>query len=71
MKITLDIQESKYSAFVALMKTLEYVSIPDEESIPQWQIDEALKRLDDLRKYPENGVDFDTMVNEIEEENGL
>lgn len=45
MKITLDIQDSRFDTFLNFIKTLDYVSINQEEEIPQWQQDEVNKRL--------------------------
>ena len=47
MKITLDIQDSRFDAFLNFIKTLDYVSIKDKEDvIPQWQQNEVNKRLE-------------------------
>ena len=46
MKITLDIQDSRFDTFLSFIKTLDYVSINKEEVIPQWQHDEVNKRLE-------------------------
>jgi len=71
MKITLDIQESRYNTFLAFIKTLDYVSMPSENTIPQWQKDEVMQRLEDLEKNPENAIDFDQTLNDIETQYGL
>lgn len=71
MKITLDIQENKFSAFLAFIKTLDYVSVPDDSSIPQWQIDEVNQRLKDIENNTNQPADFDNMVNDIEAKYGL
>ena len=44
MKITLDIQDARFDAFLNFIKTLDYVSINDEHTIPQWQEDEVSRR---------------------------
>lgn len=46
MKVTLDIQDSRFDTFLSFIKTLDYVSINKDEAIPQWQQDEVNKRLD-------------------------
>lgn len=46
MKITIDIQESRYDAFINFIKTLDYVTINHDEVIPQWQQNEVNKRLE-------------------------
>lgn len=45
MKITLDIQDSRFDTFLSFIKTLDYVSINQEGTIPQWQQDEVNRRL--------------------------
>lgn len=36
------------------------------DEIPQWQKNESLRRLEIYKKNPENALDFDTVMNEIE-----
>lgn len=50
MKITLDIQDSKFDAFLSFIKTLDYVSINQEHTIPQWQQEEVNRRMQLLDK---------------------
>lgn len=45
MKITLDIQDSRFDTFLSFIKTLDYVSINQADTIPQWQQDEVNRRL--------------------------
>ncbi len=45
MKITLDVQDSRFDTFLSFIQTLDYVSIKKEDIIPQWQQDEVNKRL--------------------------
>jgi len=45
MKVTLDIQDSRFETFLNFIKTLDYVSINKEDIIPQWQQDEVNERL--------------------------
>lgn len=70
MRITLDIKESRLSTFLALIKTLDYISIT-ENDIPQWQIDEVESRLADLEKHPEKAINFDNTIERIEKKYGL
>lgn len=44
MKITLEVQDIRVDVFLEFIKTLDYVSIKEENSI-QWQKNEANKRL--------------------------
>ncbi len=47
MKITLDIKDSRFNAFLELIGSLKYVSVcSDQEDIPQEQIDEVNRRLE-------------------------
>lgn len=39
--------------------------------IPQWQKDLTLKRLAELEKDPSKAIDFDTMINRLEDKHGL
>jgi len=71
MKITLDIQESRFSTFLAFIKTLDYVSMPKEDFIPQWQKDEVNQRLKDLKEHPEKAIDFDKAMDDIEKKYDL
>ena len=50
MKITLDIQDSRFDTFISFIKTLDYVSIKKEDVVPQWQQDEVNKRLQLIEK---------------------
>ena len=47
MQLTLNIKENKVEAFINLIKTLDYVSIQEDEvlEIPQWQQDIVLNRM--------------------------
>ncbi|WP_339679545.1 addiction module protein [Cyclobacterium marinum] len=45
MKITLDIEDNRFDAFLSYIKTLDYVKINKDEVIPQWQQDEVNRRL--------------------------
>ena len=49
-KLILNIEESKFKAFLSFIKTLDYVSVSKEEAVPEWQQDEVNKRLDLIEK---------------------
>lgn len=49
-QITLNIEESKFKAFFSFIKTLDYVSISDEEAIAEWQQEEVNKRVQLIEK---------------------
>lgn len=44
-QITLNIEETKFKAFLDFIKTLDYVSVSDEINIPLEQQQEAQRRL--------------------------
>ncbi len=50
MKITLDIQDNRFDTFLEFIKTLDYVSISNEDEIPQWQRDEVKSHLKLIKK---------------------
>jgi|JI10StandDraft_1071094.scaffolds.fasta_scaffold01121_22 hypothetical protein len=45
MKITLDIRDNQFDTFLNFIKTLDYVSVHDEENIPEWQQQEVNNRI--------------------------
>ena len=49
-QIILNIEESKFKAFLSFIKTLDYVSVSKEDSIPEWQQQEVNKRLQLIEK---------------------
>ena len=70
MKITIEIKTSKFATFIAFLKTLDYVSIitSEEDTIPKWHKKEVRKRLNDYNNNPEQAVDFDMAMNDIEKD---
>ena len=51
-RITINVEESKYRTFLSFIKTLDYVSISDEDDfIPQWQ----QKEVDQRQQKVDNG----------------
>jgi hypothetical protein len=44
-QIVLNIEDDKLKAFMEFIKTLNYVSVSEEEVTPQWQIDEVQIRM--------------------------
>jgi len=50
MKITLDIQESRFNTFLDFIKTLDYVSVKKESATPQWQQEEVSRRMQLIEK---------------------
>lgn len=68
-----DISNPKAKAFLEFIKTLDFISLDDNKhnSIPQWQQDLTLKRLEELDKDQSKAIDFDDMLNRLEDKYGL
>lgn len=49
-KLILDIEESKFKASLSFIKTLDYVSVSNEEPIPEWQQEEVNRRIELIEK---------------------
>ena len=48
---------------------IKYKGIDNEEfDIPSWQMDEVMERMEDYRKNPEQALDFDQVIDEIQSE---
>lgn len=45
-KLTLNIEESKFKAFLSFIKTLDYVIIQDEDVVSDLQKEEVLRRME-------------------------
>jgi hypothetical protein len=65
MKITLDIQDSRFDTFLSFIQTLDYVSIKEENVIPQWQKDEVNKQLQLIDKGEMKTRSWDEAKNDI------
>jgi hypothetical protein len=67
-QVTVNIPDGKFELFSKLG-----ISPNDDVSfeIPQWQKDLTLKRLAELEKDPSKAIDFDTMINRLEDKHGL
>lgn len=50
-KLTLNIEDNKFKAFLSFIKTLDYVNIQEEEAVSDAQKEEVLRRLE----FIENG----------------
>lgn len=68
MEIVLDVQDKNYDAFIEFIKTLDYVSVKNDDEIPQWQMNEVEKRLQDHKNNPDLAIDFDTAIYDIEKD---
>jgi len=73
-QVTLNIPENKFQFFIELTKQLG-LEIQKEETldvnIPQWQQELTLKRLEELDKDKSKSIDFDDMINRLEDKYGL
>ncbi|MFT5858157.1 MAG: hypothetical protein ACI865_000241 [Flavobacteriaceae bacterium] len=71
-QVTVNIPDGKFEFFMELFSKLG-ISPNDDVSfeIPQWQKDLTLKRLAELEKDPSKAIDFDTMINRLEDKHGL
>ncbi len=49
-KLILNIEESKFKAFLSFIKTLDYVSVSKEEAIPERQKEEVEQRMELIEK---------------------
>lgn len=61
----------------AILKQIQAIFIEkdlnkeDNVDIPQWQIDETLRRQKELKKYPELAEDFDVVMEKLKNKYGL
>ncbi|KAB1063487.1 addiction module protein [Salibacter halophilus] len=49
-QVVLSIEESKYKKFLSLLETLDYVTITEQQEIPDWQKDEVSNRKKLIKK---------------------
>ena len=68
MKITLDIKDSRFNTFLAFIKTLDYVSVSKEQDIPNWHKDIIDQRLASYKENPDQTLDFDQAMDDIEKD---
>jgi len=69
MKITLDIPDNKYQFFLELVKNLTFVKVDDDdEAIPEWQMIEVNTRLENHKNNPDQAMDFDAAMDDIEKD---
>ncbi|MFT6719034.1 MAG: hypothetical protein ACJAY8_001433 [Sphingobacteriales bacterium] len=68
-QIVLNIEDSKYHAFFSFIQTLDYVSISEkEEGIPGWQVDQVNERMEEYKNNPDQSLDFDAAMSDIEKD---
>lgn len=65
-----DISNPKAQAFLEFIKTLDFVSVGSTD-IPKWQQELTLKRMEELEKDPSQAIDFDAMIERLEQKHGL
>ena len=59
---------------VSLIETLKMLKRKGNKvgfEIPNWQQEEVLDRLSELKRNPETAIDFDKVLNELEKKHGL
>lgn len=72
-QVLLNIEESKYKAFLSFIKTIDFISLVNEggNNVPKWQVDKVNSRIEELKKHPERAIDFNQMLDRIESKYGL
>jgi hypothetical protein len=58
-RLILNIEESKYQAFLSFIKTLDYVSVSKDYAIPGWQQEEVNRRMELIAKGEMNVRSWD------------
>lgn len=43
-RIKIEVEDSKYEALMSFLETIDYISVSEIESVPQWQQDEVSRR---------------------------
>lgn len=43
-RIKIEVEDSKYEALMSFLETIDYISVSEIESVPQWQKDEVSRR---------------------------
>mgnify|MGYP005849038219 CR=1 FL=1 len=64
-QIVLNIEDSKFKAFFSFIKTLDYVSVSEEEAIPVWQEEEINKRMQLIKNGEMKSRSWDEAKKEI------
>jgi len=66
-QLLLNIEESKYKAFLSFIKTIDFISLVKDEDmvVPKWQIEEVNRRIEELEKHPERAIDFNQMLERV------
>jgi hypothetical protein len=67
-EITLKVPDNKLRFFLELIHQLGLKVKDEEHDIPDWQKKEVSKRLKDFKKNPDQAMDFDTTMDDIEKE---
>ncbi len=67
----IDDSNPKAKAFLEFVRTLDFVKKEISTSIPEWQQEITLKRLQELGEDPSKAIDFDNLLNELEKKHGL
>lgn len=65
MQLLLDIQDNQFEAFINFIKTLDYISITEQNEIPQWAQDIVLKRKNDKEPFVSEKDFFEELDKQI------
>jgi hypothetical protein len=68
-QVTLNIPENKFQFFIELAKQLGFEiekELTPELVIPEWQLDELDKRVNDYKNNIDIAMDFDNAMNQID-----
>lgn len=65
MQLLLDIKDSRFDAFLNFIKTLDYISITEQNEIPQWAQDIVLKRKNDNEPFINENDFFEELNKQI------
>ena len=70
-QVTVNIPDGKFDFFMEVFKRLGLDIAKKDISIPEWQQDLTIKRMQELDKDPGKAIDFDDMLDRLEEKHGL
>lgn len=69
-QITVNIPDGQFDFVMELLKKLG-LKAQDNFNVPLWQQEEVAKRLKQLEKNPDSGIDFDKTMDDLEKKYGL
>jgi hypothetical protein len=66
-QVTLNIPDGKFDFFMKVFKQMGLDIADKNIDIPKWQQELTLKRLEELDKDPSKAIDFNTMIDGLEQ----